>query len=240
MNTILNFLLPSQCLLCRKELHQGRICMGCMADISLCALDLPCCQQCLEPLVTDAPLCGNCLSVPPAFNFSLIPFNYHHPVDYLVQRFKYNNCQASGQILGQQLADYLQQQYDANSAHIRPDIIIPTPLHWRRCFSRGFNQTAIIARIISRKLGIPVTERKLERIRHTNMQKGLNRKKRATNIRGAFYISEKNTAVFKNKTVAILDDVVTTTTTVREISRVVRKAGAKEVHIWALARTPLN
>lgn len=238
MKSIADFLLPSHCLLCHMALRHTQLCTGCTRAIAALRLGEQCCQRCALPLLTDAPLCGYCLSAPPAFDVSLIPFGYRHPVDYLVQRFKYENCQASGQALGHLLAAYLQNRYAQDTGLSRPDIIIPTPLHWRRCFSRGYNQTAIIARMLSRQLMIPCSEKALQRLRHTEMQKGLERKKRIENVRGAFSITTKNTATVKNKVVAVLDDVVTTTTTVREISRVLRKAGAREIHIWALARTP--
>ncbi len=239
MQSILNLILPSHCLLCRLNISCGRICTGCVADIqSRTIKTLYHCQQCALPLLTNAKLCGDCLQHPPSFKQSFIPYSYEHPVDYLIQQFKYNHCRASSHVLASLLGDFLHQAYSASSSPCLPEMIIPTPLHWQRRFSRGFNQTMIIACELALRLNIPVQKDLVQRSRHTLMQKGLSRKERITNMKGAFCIRPAKQASLENKVVAVLDDVVTTTTTIREISRTLKKAGAAEIHIWALARTP--
>jgi ComF family protein len=115
-----------------------------------------------------------------------------------------------------------------------PDLILPVPLHATRLRERGYNQAAEIARTVGRELSIPVDLRSCARVLATTPQSGLEQKARRRNVRGAFRVVRSPGA----DRIAILDDVVTTGSTVSELSKALLKAGAERVDVWAAARTP--
>ena len=114
-----------------------------------------------------------------------------------------------------------------------PDVLIPVPLHKLRLLKRGFNQAYELGAYASRLLKIPMRTNGLERLRNTQAQSGLTRKQRRRNMRGAFYWQGSGKP---GQHVALIDDVMTTGTTVNECARVLKKAGAKRVDVWVAAR----
>jgi len=114
-----------------------------------------------------------------------------------------------------------------------PDVLIPVPLHRVRMIKRGFNQACELGSYASRALGIPQLTTGLRRKRNTKAQSGLSRIQRRRNVRGAFYWHGRNTP---GRHVALIDDVMTTGTTVSECARVLKKAGAQRVDVWVATR----
>ncbi|WP_331346309.1 ComF family protein [Cellvibrio sp. UBA7661] len=166
---------------------------------------------------------------PPPFTRSCIPFTYDYPFDFLIQQFKYRRQLSSGKVLARLLAEHC--KYEC------PDFLVPVPMHWRKRWQRGFNQSELLAYWSGKQLGIPVLAAATQ-TRHHHSQKGLGRKERLRNQKQAFGINPAAIARLKNKHVALVDDVVTTTATARALSELLLKAGARQVDIWALARTP--
>jgi ComF family protein len=234
---LFNQLLPTTCLLCGCRLEGDLLCTGCELDLPhlLSAGDL--CQQCALPLPSTSAFCGHCLRQPPAFSQSVIPFSYQKPLDFLIHGFKYRGNLVYGRLLAQSLVQYLQYFY-VDHALALPSCIIPVPMHWTRRLHRGFNQTEFIARHIARPLQLPVETQFCRRRRRTRAQQGLSRSARQHNLRAAFAVTSEAENILQGKCVALLDDVVTTTATARELSQLLIKAGAASVHLWALARTP--
>jgi len=116
---------------------------------------------------------------------------------------------------------------------IKPDVIIPVPLHVKRLKMRGFNQSLLLARGIRKRLGVRLDYTSLKRVAPTKPQAGLKSADRQANVSGAFTLS--NPSVFKYTRVLLVDDVYTTGATAAECSRVLKKAGA-EVYVVTLAR----
>jgi len=108
------------------------------------------------------------------------------------------------------------------------------PLHPRRLRQRGYNQALELARIVGRLLQVPVDDRCCTRLIATQPQAELDQKARRRNLRGAF----SATLALQAQHLAILDDVVTTGSTVSEVARVLRRAGCQRVDVWTIARTP--
>ncbi len=135
-------------------------------------------------------------------------------------------------LLGHLLADALAAERERPGWR-PPDAILPVPLHPKRLRERGYNQALELARILERRLAIPVSNRCCQRTRATRTQTDLNERLRLSNIRGAF---EATSPVPRR--IAILDDVVTTGATVSELARVLKQAGCERIDVWALARTP--
>jgi ComF family protein len=119
------------------------------------------------------------------------------------------------------------------SAEARPELLIPVPLHFTRRFQRGFNQAELLARAIGAAINIPVRVDCLARSRRTAAQSGLDRAARRKNLRQAFRCG--NLAGVR---IALVDDVLTTGTTLEACARAARKAGAAHVSVWVAARVP--
>jgi len=229
-------LLPSQCLLCACVLKGDLLCESCHYDLPY-AYSKNLCQQCGLPINSVGNFCGYCLDHPPAFSRSFIPFTYAYPVDNLIHKFKYYRHLTCGKLLGRLLAEHLAHCAQEDERWQTPDIIIPVPMHWLRRWQRGFNQAEILSQYAAHALDIPVETRIIQRTLRTSVQKELTRTERQKNLRKAFSIAENNKLLVKDKHIALVDDVVTTTATVRELSQLLVKAGARDVQIWALART---
>jgi len=233
---LLSPLFPSQCLLCARALNGDLLCTNCQYDLPHCYGQLLC-QQCGLRIESLGDFCGHCLRHPPGFSRSFIPFAYEHPLDHLIHRFKYRRNLTTGKLLGQMLADYLNYCAQEHNDWLVPDLIIPAPMHWLRRWQRGFNQAEILGQYVANELKIPLATHLIKRTHKTPAQKELSRNERQINLRKAFSIDEKKQMHIKDKRIALIDDVVTTTATVRELSQLLIKAGAKDVQVWALART---
>jgi ComF family protein len=143
-----------------------------------------------------------------------------------VQRFKYEGAIVLDRPLAGLLAKVLEE--DA----LRPDLIIPVPLHYSRLRERTYNQALLLARVLGRRWRLPVLPRLLVRSRPTPQQQGLKAEVRRKNLKGAFALNRK----LNGERVLLIDDVVTTGATVRECSRVLIEGGAGEVSVAVLAR----
>ena len=190
--------------------------------------------MCAEPLPAASAgpgVCGACLRDRPSFQSSFVPFRYAYPLDHLVQGLKFRKELACGRVLGQLLAECLLARGEP-----LPEAIIPVPLAPRRYRQRGYNQASELALSIRRVTGVAVRADVAIRQRETAEQAGLDRKARRRNVTGAFAA----VAPLHARHVAILDDVVTTGSTVRELADVLQRAGAEQIEIWAIARTEFS
>jgi ComF family protein len=218
---------PSTCVLCRNKGQPGLdICMPCAGDL---ATNAAACPRCALPLHSTRPevLCGRCQKRLPYYDRCFVPYLYAYPLDHLIRRLKFGNQVACGRVCGSLFAECLL----ARGGEL-PQLMIPVPLGTGRYRSRGYNQAHEIARAISRMTRIPVRADHVQRTRETSEQVGLKRKQRVRNVRNAFELTRKLAA----KRVAIVDDVVTTGSTANEIARVLRRAGADHIEVWAIAR----
>lgn len=116
------------------------------------------------------------------------------------------------------------------------DALVPVPLHWTRLFQRRFNQSAELARAISRQKELPVIDDVLLRVRATPPQVGLARDERAKNVHRAFAIEKSARPKVKGKRIVLIDDVLTTGATANACARILRRAGASRVDVLTLAR----
>jgi ComF family protein len=222
---------PTSCLLCGAAGEEDiDLCRDCAADLSR---NEPACSVCAEPLpaASGPRVCGACLRDPPPFASSFVPFRYTYPLDHLVQGLKFRNELACGRALGQLFAVSLL----ARGAPL-PEAIIPVPLALRRYRQRGYNQAIELALSIRRVTGLAVRSEVAIRQRETAGQAGLDRKARRCNVTGAFAI----VTPLRERHIAILDDVVTTGSTARELAAVLRQAGAERIEVWAVARTEFS
>ncbi|MBN7771154.1 ComF family protein [Marinobacter daepoensis] len=219
-----------RCVTCLSTPAQHGICVDCRNDLPA---NRYACRVCALPLPFSLPdqRCGECLSDPPPYTRSLIPWRYQFPVDGMIGRYKYHGQHRFARPLLAGFSDYLENNLAQNEW---PEALIPAPMHWARRWHRGFNQAQDIAEAVSRRLGRPeVFSSAIRRTRRVQAQRQLDRAGRLANLRGLFEVTAPIPA-----RVAIVDDVVTTGATARAIASVLAEAGAEDIQIWALARTP--
>lgn len=217
-------LLPAQpCLLCGADSHAGLCCADCAAGLP--RLTEAHCPVCALPTPAGG-VCGQCLLHPPAFDHTVAAFSYDFPLDKLIQALKFNERL----ILVNFLADAVVQRVNT-----KPDRLLALPLHPTRLRERGFNQSLLLARRISYRLGIPLLTDACERVRNTPPQSSLPWKERDKNMRQAFACMPDTD--IRGKHVAIVDDVMTTGASIGELARALKQGGANEVSAWVVART---
>ncbi len=253
-NGWLAFLFPPACVLCGESLrgaHRHRqqashsvgqhLCAGCYADLPF---NHHACSRCAIPLPADYSakkshhrLCADCLQQPPPFQHSLSAFVYGQPLEWMIQQFKFNAQLMYAPLFAGLWLDYLRGQPDQLSEQCPlPEALLPMPLHPARLRQRGFNQSLMLAACLSKALQIPLNTQHCRRIRDTPHQTGKNAQQRRRNIKGAFeFVNQQS-----YRHLAIVDDVVTTGSSVNELARQLRRAGVQRVDVWSLARAEKN
>ena len=223
IRSFINQLFPRPCLLCGDEAGSGHLCPACVTDLPWHTQ--PQCPQCATPTPLGQT-CGACLKRPPAFDRTLAALGYTFPLDRLIPRLKYHGRLAIAPALGECLARA------AEGAPV-PDRLIPMPLHAKRIRERGFNHATEIARDVAKRLGLPLDTSSCQRTRDTPPQMGLARDARRRNLHGAFACSGD----VGGQRIALIDDVMTTGTSLDELAATLKQAGAREVTCWVAART---
>lgn len=222
----LSYLMPPYCILCGDKGVKNRdLCEACYLELPK---NSPRCYQCASDFskLEAVGLCETCLTNSPAFDETFAPFLHNHSIRYCVLQLKFHNHYPSARLLGNLLSDYLEKTVE------RPDCIVPVPLHKNRYQERGFNQSIEIARIVSKRLNLPLDLNSCIRHRDTAHQVGLSGIERNENIKNAFSVSSK----FRAKHVAIIDDVMTTGSTVNELALALKMAGCHRVQVWVCAK----
>jgi ComF family protein len=238
---LVDWLYPPRCRACGGRIH-GRdvecFCASCWPQIRLASH--PVCTICGRPFFDGSGgdhVCGVCLSRPPQFvrarAWACYPHDHEaeHPLRKVVQKFKYGRRVSLGKPLGRLLvsgcAEFLHE--------CQVDLIVPVPLHAKRLRWRGFNQSVLLARQISRSYGVAMDPFVLFRSQETPPQTQLSEEERRRNVRGVFAVNPDRPV--DGKRLLLVDDVYTSGATVNECSRTLRRAGAKEVYVVTLART---
>jgi len=191
----------------------------------------PRCEVC-RTMETDG-LCENCekkitLLKPSAFIHSVGA--YEGPLKTAILRFKFKKKLNLAEPLGALMVKYLSRSLDVNNI----DFLVPVPLHLKRLKQRGFNQSELLAHIVTKYYDIPTVSGLLFRVKDTHPQFNLPRTERFKNVRGAFEV--KGTPFLKGKSVLLIDDIYTTGSTISECTRVLRENGANNVHVLTLSR----
>lgn len=226
---LLAVLFPPTCILCGAPGADGRdLCAGCAAELPFNRHSCPRCAVPFDQSTAVAALCGACQRRAPPYEHVFAALRYETPVPSLVADAKFRGRLNTARLLGHILADGVRDQ----GAPL-PQVLLPVPLHPRRLAGRGYNQALEIARVVGRALTIPIAARSCRRVLATPPQAGLDEPARRRNLRGAFAAQ----LPLPWAHVAIVDDVMTTGSTVSELARVLRRAGAVTVVVWAVART---
>lgn len=214
--------LPQPCVLCGVRARNSLLCPNCSADLPL--LPEHRCPQCALPSPAGLT-CGACLKKPHEFQGTEAVYRYGFPLDVLIQHCKYGGAQELSDLFAAALAHRLH-------GHTLPDLIVPMPLHAARLRDRGFNQALEIGRRLGNRIHLPC-HHACRRVRDTPPQAGLDLKGRQRNLRGAFICDDS----LAGKRIALLDDVMTSGSSLNELAKAARRAGAVEISAWVVART---
>jgi ComF family protein len=230
--TLLEGIFPNHCVLCGLRSHrQIPLCLECEREMPV---NRSCCTRCAIPLsITTQPgrVCGSCLQTPPPFDRVIAPWLYDEYFAHLIQQWKYGRQWR----LTALLAQLWRQQAEFHSPI---DLMVPVPLHWRRRWRRGFNQSELLCRQLRATCpelaSCELAPRLVKRRRATASQSGMSAQQRAGNIHGAFTVRGS----CDNLRIAIVDDVLTTGATAAALAEALTTAGASYIEVWCLARTP--
>ena len=220
--------MPARCLLCGGPGQKAPLLDIC----TTCQADLPGIEQELRPgWPVDAPA-----TLQPEIDQLFAPYRYEFPLDSLIPALKYHAQFCVARVFGGLLAcaiaaDAAKQKLDEELPW--PEALLPVPLHANRLRSRGFNQAYEIAKPVSRYLRIPIDAGACRRVIDTPAQTGLGAGRRKRNLHGAFCPRKYDLP----NSLVIVDDVVTTGSTVKAIAIALKKQGVKSVRVWSVART---
>ncbi|RKQ39482.1 DNA utilization protein GntX [Enterobacter sp. R1(2018)] len=223
--------IPGLCWLCRMPLAcpTWGLCSRCVLALPA---PPPCCPRCGLPAAPGVSLCGRCLQEPPPWDRLLFVTDYRPPLTSLVHQLKFCAATALAPALARLLLLKVLMALRAGSVP-KPEVIISVPLHSRRAWRRGFNQSALLAAPLARWLQCDFQQASVRRVRATTAQHQLSARLRRSNLRGAFRVEFP----VAGRHMVIVDDVVTTGSTVAEIARLLKKQGAATIQVWCLCRT---
>src|SRR5258706_7916515 len=231
---VFSLVFPDDCRLCGEALHEVSrvpVCAKCLLDPQPLVAE-HFCAACRTPFVNAFPLdetarCTLCRLGLTGFDAVYSYGSYEGSLRKLIHLFKFDKVHTLAAPLAKFLALVLPREE-------RFDVIVPMPLHWRRRWERGFNQSELLAREIGRRWNVPV-EKAVRRVKSTAPQAGLTNAKRRANVSGAF--QARKSRRLDGARVLLVDDVMTTGATAAACARVLKRAGAAHVALLAVART---
>lgn len=223
----LDFALPPRCAGCGtivEDVHS--FCTDCWTKVEF--LGESGCRTCGLPLeATEAETCGVCLAKPPRIARTRAAVAYGDLTRSLAIRLKYGRKVAIARTMARYMAPLVRSEKN-------DPILVPVPLHRTRLWSRGFNQSALVARELSRQLKFRADPLVLRRLRRTPPLKGMSSHQRRKTVAGAFKIADKSAVA--GRTVILIDDVLTTGSTAEACARALQRAGASRVELITWAR----
>jgi len=223
---VLDFALPPRCPGCGIIVDQVEsFCAECWRQVAF--LGDSGCEACGLPLEgTDAGTCAACLARPPRIARTRAAVAYDDISRRLVLALKYSRKVALARTMARYMAPLVQAGEDR--------LLVPVPLHRGRLWQRGFNQSLIIARALSKRTGVAVAPALLARTRRTPPLKGMSAQQRRRTVAAAFKV--RDPAAIDGRIIVLVDDVLTTGATAEACARALRRAGAARVELISWAR----
>lgn len=227
----LDVALPPLCPACRDLVADNGLCPACWSKLAFIAA--PYCPRLGIPFAYDPGagiLSMQAIADPPAYHRARAAVRYDDVARKLVHALKYGDRMDLAPMVGRWMTR-------AGRELLRDaDALVPVPLHWRRLWTRRFNQSAALAEHISRESGIAVAHAALTRVKATAQQVGLSRKDRAANVQGAFKVAAGAKAEVAGSSLILIDDVLTSGATSNACARALLRAGARQVDVLVFAR----
>jgi len=227
----LDVALPTLCVACREPVDGEGVCASCWAKLSFIAK--PYCPRLGIPFVYDPGpelLSMEAIANPPAYQRARAAVRYDDVARTLVHALKYQDRTDLAPAMGRWMARA------GSELLAEADALVPVPLHWRRGWSRRYNQSGALARVIARQSGVKVASEALRRVRPTQQQIGLSRPQRASNVQGAFKVADHRRSEIAGRRLVLIDDVLTTGATVDACARALLRARAASVDVLVFAR----
>jgi ComF family protein len=227
----LDLALPALCPACREQVRDSGLCAPCWSKQSMIAP--PYCERLGIPYAYDpgpGVLSMQAISDPPAYHRARAAVRYDDIARALVHALKYGDRIDLAPTMGRWMARAGHELLED------ADAMIPVPLHWRRLWARRFNQSALLAKAISRETGVAVTDTALRRVKATAQQVGLTQSERAQNVQGAFRVPPGRKAEVAGRKIVLVDDVLTSGATSDACARALLRAGARSVDLVVFAR----
>ena len=227
----LDIALPTLCVACREPVAGEGVCAACWAKLSF--IEPPYCPRLGIPFVYDPGpdlLSMEAIANPPAYARARAAVRYDDVARTLVHALKYQDRTDLAPAMGRWMARAGRELLG------EADALIPVPLHWRRGWSRRYNQSGALARVIARQTGVKVAADALRRVRPTQQQIGLSRSQRASNVQGAFKVAPDRTAEIQGRRLILIDDVLTSGATTDACARALLRARAASVDVLVFAR----
>jgi ComF family protein len=237
---LLDLLFPPACLVCNQALasslsaadpYSDRLCTPCQTELS--HRPVPLCPRCaaeVGPHTHLADGCPSCRDESYQFERALRLGPYDGVLRDVVLRMKQPRQEGFAELMGAWWAEQLRAQL----LDLGADAVVPVPLHWRRRWERGYNQSAALARGLAGRLRLPLHPAWLRRIRYTPPQTSQTPAQRRENVRGVFQTRRR--VRLHGRTILLVDDVMTTGATASECARALRAAGAVRVVVAVLTR----
>jgi len=237
--TMVNLLFPADCKVCAEPLeplNRTFICQSCWNEVKW--LKPPYCPKCSKPLSSSVIsqefpsfVCLDCQRNHFYFKKVFVPVLYEGVMKEAIHFFKYQGKMGVLRGMKRVMEIYFAHNHLPFSLF---DLVVPIPLHRTRLRERGFNQAELLARIVAEHFSIALVKNSLKRVKLTRSQTDLSETERRKNVKGAFQARDK--MIFRDKEILLVDDVYTTGATVGEAARVLKKAGAKDIYVFTLAR----
>jgi ComF family protein len=226
-SAIVDAVIPVRCAFCGLVRRGGEtlVCSGCNADLPRARFQCAGCAQVVPELLPAGVVCPDCERRPTLFTAIAVPFAYTFPLDAAIRQYKFRRRLWYAPAF----AELLLPAFDDLPETI--DALLPVPLHWFRHGTRGFNQAAEICRILCRRADLPLIKN-VYRHRATPYQSASNSRARRRNLKQAFAVR----GAINARHVLIVDDVVTTGETCRQLAQVLRGHGVEQVSVLAIAR----
>jgi ComF family protein len=229
-------LYPRHCVWCEQFLKPSSLwqygCEGCIAGLE--AIRGPACSQCGAPfdgIVEGERICPQCLEIKADFQQGIALFRLNEAMRTWIHRLKYYH----GLYVLEDLKSFLNEEKERLSPFFEGAILVPVPIHWQRKLQRGYNQSEAIAAIIAKIFPTGGIQKALKKKLFTRPQVELSREKRLKNVAKAFEV-KKRLHLDPCKTYILVDDVLTTGSTLRACAKALAQKGAKDIRVWTIAR----
>jgi len=240
--SFLSLFLPADCKICSKPLKSlncSFICEECWNKVKW--LEPPYCSICSKPFspsetspINSFSICAECKKNSLYFKKVFVPTLYEGVMKKIIHIFKYQGKRGVIRGIKKIMETYFSQNHLPFS-HLH--LVVPIPLYRNKLKERGFNQAELLARIIAEYFNIKLSKSNLEKIKPTQSQTKLSASKRIKNMKGVFVV--KNKEEFWGKDILLVDDIYTTGATLKEAAKILKKARAKEIYAFTLARAKL-